>query len=91
MLCSLCQRDGAGSRQESKAMAPERSQQILVIVRPCYWCSLRVSERAALQLDDVVIEVNRPHLRVRCDATKGGRSLREPLWWDRGTLANLLA
>jgi integrase len=50
-----------------------------------------VSEIGALQLDDVVIGVNRPHLRLRCGATKGGRSRRVPLWWDGATLADLVA
>jgi hypothetical protein len=50
-----------------------------------------VSEIAALQLDDVVIGVSRPHLRLRCGTTKGGRSRRVPLWWDSGTLTDLAA
>jgi integrase len=43
-------------------------------VRLACCCGLRVSEIAALQLDDVVIEVPRPHLRLRRGTTKGGRS-----------------
>jgi integrase/recombinase XerD len=54
-------------------------------------CGLRVSEIAALQLDDVVVDVPRPHLRLRRGATKGGRSRCAPLWWDAGTLDDLLA
>jgi hypothetical protein len=37
----------------------------LVIVRLACCCGLRVSEIANLQLDDVVADVTRPHLRLR--------------------------
>jgi hypothetical protein len=33
-------------------------------------------------LDDVVVDVTRPHLRLRRGTTKGGHSRRVPLWWD---------
>jgi integrase/recombinase XerC len=74
-----------------RAQQSANTQRNLVIVRLACCCGLRVSEIAALQLDDVVIGVNRPHLRLRCGATKGGRSRRVPLWWDSGTLADLAA
>jgi integrase len=74
-----------------RAQRSANMQRNLVIVRLACCCGLRVSEIAALQLDDVVIGVNRPHLRLRCGATKGGRSRRVPLWWDSGTLADLVA
>jgi integrase len=61
----------------------------LVIVRLACCCGLRVSEIANLQLDDVVVDVTRPHLRLRRGTTKGGASRRVPLWWDAGTLADL--
>jgi integrase len=61
----------------------------LVIVRLACCCGLRVSEIANLQLDDVVVDVTRPHLRLRRGTTKGGRSRCVPLWWDAGTLADL--
>ena len=67
------------------------TQRNLVIVRLACCCGLRVTEIAALQLDDVVIGVSRPHLRLRCGTTKGGRSRRVPPWWDSGTLADLTA
>jgi integrase/recombinase XerD len=63
----------------------------LVIVRLACCCGLRVSEMAAMQLDDVVVDVARPHLRLRRGTTKGGRSRCVPLWWDAGTLADLQA
>jgi integrase len=61
----------------------------LVIVRLACCCGLRVSEIGNLQLDDVVVDVTRPHLRLRRGTTKGGNSRRVPLWWDAGTLADL--
>jgi integrase len=63
----------------------------LVIVRLVCCCGLRVSEIANLQLDDVVVDVTRPHLRLRRGTTKGGASRRVPLWWDGSTLADLAA
>jgi integrase len=74
-----------------RAQRSANAQRNLVIVRLACCCGLRVSEIAALQLDDVVVGVNRPHLRLRCGATKGGRSRRVPLWWDSGTLSDLVA
>jgi integrase len=61
----------------------------LVIVRLACCFGLRVSEIANLQLDDVVVDVTRPHLRLRRGTTKGGRSRCVPLWWDAVTLADL--
>jgi integrase len=61
----------------------------LVIVRLACCCRLRVSEIAALRIDDVVVGVARAHLRLRC-GTKGGKSRIVPLWWDGGTLADLI-
>jgi integrase len=66
-------------------------QRNLVIVRLACCCGLRVSEIANLQLDDVVVDVTRPHLRLRRGTTKGGASRRVPLWWDGSTLADLAA
>jgi integrase len=66
-------------------------QRNLIIVRLACCCGLRVSEMAALQLDDVVVDVPRPHLRLGRGTTKGGRSRCVPLWWDAGTLADLMA
>ena len=63
----------------------------LIIVRLACCCGLRVSEMAALELDDVVVDVHRPHLRLRRGTTKGGKSRCVPLWWDAGTLADLQA
>jgi integrase/recombinase XerD len=60
----------------------------LVIARLACCCGLRVFEVAGLRLDDVVVGVGRPHLRLR-RGTKGGRPRLVPLWWDAGTLADL--
>jgi integrase len=61
-----------------------------IIVRLACCCGLRVSEIAGLQLDDVVVDVPRPHLRLRRGA-KGERPRVVPLWWDAGALADLIA
>ena len=51
---------------------------------------LRASEIAQLQVGDVRVELVRPHLRIRRGAAKVGRPRTVPLWWDRGTLEDLL-
>lgn len=78
--------DGTG-----KAARSANTWRNLIIVRLACCCGLRVSEIAGLQLDDVVVEVNRPHLRLRGETTKGKKPRRVPLWWDAGTLADLRA
>jgi integrase/recombinase XerC len=60
-----------------------------IVVRLACCCGLRVSEIASLQLDDVVVDIQRPHLRLRREITKGRRARNVPLWWDAGTLADL--
>jgi integrase len=74
----------------TQAKGSENAWRNLVIVRLACCCGLRVSEIAALRLDDVVVGVGRSHLRLRC-GTKGGKSRLVPLWWDAGTLADLTA
>jgi integrase len=66
------------------------SRRNLVIVRLACCCGLRVSEIAGLQLDDVVADVPRAHLRLRKETTKGKKPHCVPLWWDAGTLADLI-
>ena len=60
-----------------------------IVVRLACCCGLRVSEIAGLQLDDVVVDLRRPHLRLRREITKGRRSRCVPLWWDAATLSDL--
>jgi integrase/recombinase XerD len=76
-----------------KRMAPRsaNARRNLIIVRLACCCGLRVSEIAGLQLDDVVVDVPRPHLRLRRETTKGKRPRMVPLWWDSGTLADLMS
>ncbi len=56
-----------------------------IIVRLACCCGLRVSEIAALRMDDIVVGATRPHLRLRRETTKGKRPRSVPLWWDVGT------
>ncbi|GAG31174.1 unnamed protein product, partial [marine sediment metagenome] len=63
----------------------------LVIVRLACCCGLRVSEIANLRLDDVRVAGDRPHIRVPRSLGKGHRARTVPLWWDAGTLADVVA
>lgn len=72
----------------------------LTIVRLAVCCGLRVGEMVALRLADVACLDERPHIRVRPEATKRvsqrdgrrrGRGRDVPLWWDAATLADLRA
>src|SRR5262245_43915888 len=60
-----------------------------VIVRLACCCGLRVSEIAGLRIDDVVVGVPRPYLRLRGAVTKGGKPRSLPLTWDGETLPKL--
>ncbi len=87
----LTRRELATVLAETKRQTSVRTQRNLVIVRLACCCGLRVSEIGGLELDDMVLEIARPHLRLRAETTKGGRARRVPLWWDAGTLADLKA
>ena len=63
----------------------------LVLFRLATCCGLRVSEIASLRVSDLRVKMNRPHVRIRRGAAKGGRPRNVPLWWDAGTLADLAA
>jgi integrase len=63
----------------------------LAIVRLAGCCGLRASEIGGIRLGDVRVDIGRPHLMVRAEYAKLGRSRRVPLWWDAGTLADLTA
>jgi integrase/recombinase XerD len=77
--------------QQAMARRSANARRNLVIVRLACCCGLRVSEIAGLQLDDVMVEGGRPHLRLRKETTKGKRPRKVPLWWDAGTLADVAA
>jgi hypothetical protein len=51
---------------------------------------VRVWQIAGLQLDDVLVDVARPHLRLRRETTKGKKPRMAPLCWNAGTLAELV-
>ena len=69
---------------KAKAGRLTNAMRNLVIFRLAYCCGLRVSEIVGLQIDDVVLDTPRPHLRLRAATTKGKRARRVPLWWDAG-------
>ena len=50
---------------------------------------LRVSEISQLELRDLKLTSERPHIHVRKGVGKGGKARKVPLWWDAGTLAFL--
>jgi integrase len=62
-----------------------------VVFRLAACSGMRVSEIAQLQLADVVVDLARPHIRVRAAAAKGNRPRVVPLWWDEGTQRDLVA
>ena len=89
----LTRRELATVLADAKQKAPgcANTRRNLIIVRLACCCGLRVSEIAGLQLADVVVDVGRPHLRLRKETTKGKKPRCVPLWWDSGTLADLIA
>ena len=74
-------------RQASSSRVPHVN---LLLFRLACCCGLRLSEIASLILADVRTEGPRPHLRIRKGAAKGGKPRIVPLWWDAGTLADLV-
>ena len=54
-------------------------------------CGLRVTEISGLRLGDVSIGIDRPHLVIRPTIAKCGHGRKVPLWWDKGTLADIAA
>src|SRR5262249_26897408 len=72
------------------ARSANARRNLLIVGRACC-AGLRVSEIAALRVDDVVLGCQRPHLRLRRETTKGKHPRTVPLWWDAGTLADLTA
>jgi integrase len=74
-----------------KAPRSRNTRLNLVVFRLACCCGLRASEIARLQVADVLVDLLRPHLRIRNGAAKGGRPRTVPLWWDAGTLADVAA
>jgi len=65
-------------------------RQNLAIFRLSCACGLRVSEIAALNLGDVLLEGDLPAIKLRRMTVKGKKRGRlVPLWWDKGTVADL--
>jgi integrase len=63
-----------------KAVRSKNSRLNLVIFRLACCCGLRASEIAHLRVDDVRVDLARPHLRIRRGAAKGGKARTAPLW-----------
>jgi integrase len=68
--------------------------QRLIVFRLACCCGLRNKEIRLLRLRDLVLDCERPHVRVRSEATKAsahgpGHSRAVPLWWDKSTLSDL--
>ena len=61
----------------------------LAVFRLATCCGLRVSEISQLELRDLKLTSQRPHIHVRKGVGKGGNARKGPLWWDAGTLAFL--
>jgi integrase/recombinase XerD len=79
----------ADLERKSKRSPGTRLNRIVFRLAAC--CGLRASEIAQLQVGDVRPERPRPHIRIRAGAAKGGHARIVPLWWDGGTLADLVA
>jgi integrase/recombinase XerD len=62
----------------------------LIIFRLATCCGLRVGELTRLELRDLQLERDRPCLVVRAENSKGRRRRTVPLWWDAGTLHDLV-
>lgn len=63
--------------------------QALIIFRLTIGAGLRAREVAGLELRDVRLAGDRPHLKLRETVAKGGKPRTVPLWWDVGTLEAL--
>ena len=61
----------------------------LIIFRLSCCCGLRSKEIRHLRLTDLLLDSNRPAIRIRKDGTKGHKPRLVPLWWDQQTLVDL--
>lgn len=65
--------------------------QNLALFRLSCCCGLRRKEICGLRIGDLYLQGFRPAIRLRAETTKGERESRTvPLWWDRGTLEDLV-
>jgi integrase len=66
----------------------------LIVFRLSCCCGLRRAEIAGLKFTDLVLSGARPCILVRKDNTKGQvdkrRARKVPLWWDAGTMEDIL-
>jgi integrase len=85
----LTRRELASVLTDGKRKSSANGRRNLIVVRLACCCGLRVSEIAGLELDDVILDGPRPHLRLRRATTKGKKARGVPLWWDAGTLQDL--
>lgn len=69
-----------------KARRSVNTRMNLTIFRLATCCGLRVSEIAGLKMSNVKVGVERPYIELPKSITKGKKSRRVPLWWDKGTL-----
>lgn len=70
----LTRRELAAVLADAKTKQALNAQRNLIIFRLACCCGLRVSEIANLQVSDVVVEIERPYLRLRRGETKGGKT-----------------
>jgi integrase len=74
-----------------RAPRSKNARLTLAIMRLACCFGLRASEIGMLQLRDVCIGIDRPHIRVRKEVGKGRRARFIPAWWDAGTLCDITA
>jgi len=74
-----------------RARRSANSRMNLIIFRLATCCGLRVSEMINLRLSDMRLGVKRPHIKIRAAIAKCHRARRVPLWWDQGTLDDLVS
>ena len=68
----LSRRELAAVLADAKAKSAKSANawRNLIVFRLACCCGLRVSEISQLQMADVIVNVDRPHIRLRCGATK---------------------
>lgn len=79
--------------REARRKAPRsvNTRQNLALFRLATCCGLRVSEAIGLRLNDLHLAGDRPYIQVRRAIAKGKKARRVPLYWDNGTLLDLIS